>query len=474
MMASREELLILARQNPEEIVDIVLVLQDQVRVSTARLEQLEQRLSKNSRNSSKPPSSDEFDKPKPKSLRGRSGKKSGGQKGHIGHTLTRVENPDHITVLPVTTCSCCADLTQIAPIGYDVRQIFELPKPKLDVLELQGEIKICPDCDMRVKAAFPDSVNAPVQYGERFRALLVYLHYQQLVPLNRINQMMQDLYNAPVSEATIINTSKQCYENLEPFEQAVKESLCNSSVLHVDESGARTAGKRHWLHVACTPLLTFYGIHEKRGGEAIDEFNILPQVNGHLIHDFWKPYLKYECDHGLCNAHHLRELTFLFEQQNHAWAKNMFDFLLEAGKFVKEQNTQLTPEQKEPWIKKYRSIIAKGWKDNPLEPPPEKKKRGRPKKTKCQNLLARLGEYESSALAFLHDINVPFTNNLAEQDIRMIKIRLKISGCFRTLNGAKQFARIRSYISTSRKQTLNILDVITNAVSDILVVPHIF
>jgi len=463
-MGTREELLILARQNPEAIVDIVLALQDQVRVLTARIEQLEQQLSKNSRNSSKPPSSDGLAKPKPKSLRKGNGKKSGGQKGHIGHTLTRVENPDHITVLPVTTCSCCADLSQIAPIGYDVRQVFELPKPKLDVFELQGEIKICPDCGLHVKAAFPDSVNAPVQYGERFRALLVYLHYQQLVPVNRINQMMQDIYNAPVSEATILNASKRCYENLEPFEQAVKELLCNSPVLHVDESGVRTAGTLHWLHVASTSFLTFYGVHEKRGGEAMDEFNIIPQFNGRLIHDFWKSYLTYECEHGLCNAHLLRELTFLFEQQNHGWAKKMFDFLLEAEKFAKEQNTQLTPEQKEPWIKQYRNILAQGWKANPLGPPPEKKKRGRPKKTKCQNLLNRLGDYESSVLAFFHDATVPFTNNLAEQDIRMIKIRLKISGCFRTLQGAMQFARIRSYISTARKQTLNILDAIINAV----------
>jgi transposase len=475
MTTSREELFILAKQNPEAIVDIVLALQDQARVFTARIEKLEQQLSKNSRNSSKPPSSDGFDKPKPKpkSLRKRSGKKSGGQKGHRGHTLTKVENPDHITVLPVTTCSCCADLSQIAPIGYDVRQVFELPKPKLDVLEFQGEIKICPVCGLHVKATFPDSVHAPVQYGERFRALLVYFHYQQLVPVNRIKQMMQDLYSSPVCEATILNASKKCYENLEPFEQAIKESLCNSPVLHVDESGVRTAEKLHWLHVACTPFLTFYGVHEKRGGEAMDVFNILPQFKGRLIHDFWKSYLTYECDHGLCNAHLLRELTFLFEQQNHDWAKKMFDLLLEAGKFAKEQNTPLTLEQKEPWIKKYRNIIAKGWTANPLTPPPEKKKRGRPKKTKCQNLLNRLSEYESSVLAFLHDTNVPFTNNLAEQDIRMIKIRLKISGCFRTLQGAIQFARIRSYISTARKQAINILDAITHSAKQLPFVHHL-
>lgn len=464
MMFTREKLLVLAKHNPEALVDSILDFQEQLQSLTDRIKQLEQQLRKNSRNSSKPPSSDGPAKPNPKSLRKRTGKKSGGQKGHEGHTLQRVEHPDQSTVLPVNVCSCHTDLSQISPVGYDVRQTFELPEPKLDVLEFKAEIKICPDCGAQVKAIFPDSVKAPVQYGERFRALLVYLHHQQLLPVNRINQMMQDLYNAPVCEATILDVAKRTHGNLEPFEIAITQDLCKSSVLHVDESGARTAGKLHWLHVASTEFLTFYAIHEKRGAEAIDSFDILPQFNGCLIHDFWKPYLKYECYHGLCNAHHLRELTFLFEQQNQPWAEKMFDFLLEARKFTKEQNEQLTLEQKEPWIKRYRNIIAEGWEANPLPPEPVKKKRGRRKKTKSQNLLERLCEYESSVLAFLHDKNVPFSNNLAEQDIRMIKIRLKISGCFRTLQGARQFARIRSYISTARKQAWNILNAITRAV----------
>lgn len=473
MMFTREELLVLAKHNPEVLVDIILNLQEQVLSLAKRVEQLEQQLSKNSHNSSKPPSSDGLAKPNPKSLRKRTGKKSGGQKGHKGHTLEQVEHPDQSIVLPVTSCSCHCDLSQIPPIGYDVRQIFELPKPKLDVLELKGEIKICPDCGTQVKATFPNSVNAPVQYGERFRALLVYLHHQQLLPVNRINQMMKDLYNAPVCEATILNTAKRTYENLEPFEDAVTQSLSQGSVMHVDESGARTARKLHWLHVACSDLLTFYGIHEKRGSQAMDHFKIIPQFNGCLIHDFWKAYLKYGCHHGLCNAHHLRELTFLFEQQNQPWAEKMFDFLIEAGKFIKEQNKQLTLEQKEPWLQRYRDIIAEGWEANPLPTEPAKKKRGRRKKTKAQNLLDRLGEYESSVLAFLHDKNIPFSNNLAEQDIRMIKVRLKISGCFRTLQGAKHFARIRSYISTSRKQAWNILDAITSAVVSQPYIPSI-
>ncbi|MHC4687275.1 MAG: IS66 family transposase [Planctomycetota bacterium] len=452
MTFSREELIILARSNPEALVEIILALQEQWR-------------GKNSRNSNKPPSSDGPAKPKTKSLRKPSGKKPGGQKGHTGNTLKQVENPDHLVKIHVNSCSCHADLAKEPVIGYEHRQLFELPEPKLEVTEYQGEIKTCPECGIRNTASFPEQVKAPAQYGPRFRSLLVYLHNQQLIPLGRITQMMADLYSAPVSEATILDATRRCHDNLAPFEIAVKEALGNAPMLHVDESGVRSEGKLHWLHSASTETLTFYGVHEKRGGEAIDYFNILPDFRGRLIHDFWKPYLSYDCDHGLCNAHHLRELTFLFEQHEQGWAKKMFDLLLEMNDFVNKQNSQLTAKLKKPWLKKYRDIIVFGWDANPLPEAPRKKKRGRPKKTKAQNLLARLGDYESSVLAFLHDINVPFTNNLAEQDIRMIKLRLKISGCFRTLQGAKQFARIRSFLSTTRKQGCNILQSISQAIT---------
>jgi transposase len=465
MMFTREELLLVAKSNPEALVDIIMALQEQVQALAKRVAELEQRLNKNSRNSSKPPSSDGPAKPRTKSLRKRSGKKPGGQKGHTGHTLTQVEQTDRVVTLPVTSCPCSADLSHEPVTGYDYRQVFELPQPKLEVTQYQGEIKTCPKCGQSVKASFPEMVNAPAQYGPRFRGLLVYLQNQQLIPPNRITQMMADIYGSSVSEATILDASRRTHDNLSPFETAVIEALCKSPILHADESGARTAGKLHWLHTASSESLTFYGIHEKRGTEALDHFNILPNFQGRLIHDFWKPYLTYDCDHGLCNAHHLRELTFLFEQQDQAWAKKMFDLLLDMNVFVGKQNEQLTPLQKEPWLKRYQDLVTKGWKANPMSPKPQKNKRGKLKKTKSQNLLARLDDHESSVLAFLHDINVPFTNNQAEQDIRMIKVRLKISGCFRTLQGAKQFARIRSYLSTARKQGRNILNAINAAIN---------
>ena len=463
MTGTREALLRLAKTNPEALVEMILALTDQVQALTTQVSELEQRLHTHSRNSSKPPSSDGPAKPRTQSLRTPSGKKPGGQPGHPGQTLKQVEHPDHLITLPLHACACQADLTNETVIGYERRQLVDLPEPTLDVTEYQGEIKTCPACGRSVTAAFPESLPAPAQYGPRFRSLLVYLQNQQLIPLRRISQMMADLYGASVSDATIVDATRRCDEHLAPFETAVKQALGQSPILHVDESGVRTAEKLHWLHSARTNTLTFYGVHEKRGRAAIDHFNIIPDFSGRLIHDCWKPSLAYDCAHGLCHAHHLRELTGLVEQDDQPWAKQMFDLLLTMNEVVRTHPAPLTEDQKTPWLEQYREILTLGWQANPLPAPPRKKKRGRPKKTTAQNLLTRLGDHESSVLAFFHDRNVPFTNNLAEQDIRMIKLRLKISGCFRTLQGAQQFVRIRSYLSTARKQGGNILQAISQA-----------
>jgi transposase len=464
MMFTREDILTLARTNPEALADIIQAL-------TRRLAELEGILNKNSRNSSKPPSSDGPAKPKPKSLRKSSGKKSGGQQRHRGNTLARAEHPDHIVALPVTTCSCCADLTQEPVKDHECRQVFELPRPKLDVTEFQSEIKLCPKCGLINKAPFPHDVTAPVQYGQSVLGMAVYLQNQQLIPVERVEQMMTDLWGCSISEATILEAAKRCHEQLAPFESAVARELVKAPVLHVDESGARAAGKPCWLHVACTDTLTFFGIHENRGSVAFNYFGILPLFRGRLIHDYWKPYFLYACEHGLCNAHHLRELTFLFEENNQAWAGKMIDLLLAMNDFVKQRNNApLTRKQKKPWITKYKQIIADGWGANPLPQPVGKR---RTKKTKEQNLLLRLDTRESQVLAFLHNPGVPFTNNQAERDIRMIKVRLKISGAFRTVEGAKHFARIRSYLSTARKQGLDILASITNAMKGHPFIPEL-
>jgi transposase len=476
---TREELQILAETQPAVLVDLVLALQEQVallqqqvhtlqqQVHTLqqRVAELEARLAANSRNSNQPPSSDGLAKPNPKSLRAPSGRKSGGQKGHPGQTLRRVENPDRTVTLPVTRCSCGAEA--LRGVGMERRQVFELPVMKLAVTEYRAEIKRCTHCGKTVRAPFPDGVTAPAQYGPAFRAWLVYLHHQQLLPANRVAQLCADLFGQSVSEAVLFEATRDCFEQLAPFEAAVVEQLRAAPNLHVDETGLRVAGRLHWLHVAATNLWTFYGVHAKRGTAATDDFAILPGYAGRLIHDFWKSYFRYLCDHGLCNEHLLRELKFLLEEQQQEWAGNLSALLLEMKAFADGQRphtAQLTDAQKAPFLARYRDILVQGRAANPLARAPTGR-RGPPKQTKARNLLERLDHYEAAVLAFFHDLAAPFTNNQAERDIRMVKVRQKISGCLRTLPGAQHFARIRAYLSTVRKHGLDLLPAITQALS---------
>jgi len=456
---SREALLQLDK---EQLVEIILEL-------SKRIEALEARLHKSSRNSSKPPSSDGLAKPppKPKSLRKKGTRTSGGQPGHKGRTLELADAPDHTIELPVTECACCgsSDLTHAPVCGYERRQMFEIPQPALEVTEYRAEIRECPKCGKQVKAAFPEGVKARTQYGHRFNALLVYLHQQMLIPAGRTVQLISDIFGQNISQGTLFRAVETCHDRLADYEETIKGMLRESAMMHVDESGVRTASSLHWLHVACTQMLTFFGVHKRRGQDAMDAFNILPSFVGRLIHDHWKSYFNFDCQHGLCNAHHLRELLYLFEETKDQWAGTMMELLLEMNTFAKERRqagaSQLTEEEKQPWIDKYHAVIETGNAANPFVKS-RVKKRGPPKRTRAQNLLKRLTEHEGSVLAFLHDLNVPFTNNLGEQDIRMIKVRLKVSGCFRTLEGAERFARIRGYLSTSRKHDISLLDAITN------------
>jgi transposase len=469
---TRDELIVIARKKPETLVDLILALQEQnrqlqerVQVLEAQVQALQQQLAKNSGNSSKPPSSDGYQKPAPKSLRTSSGKKSGGQPGHEGKTLARAANPDRVIVHPLESCPCGADLSKTPARDYESRQVFDLPEPKLEVTEHRCEIKACPDCGEKITAPFPVDVVAPVQYGLRFQSLLVYLKDGQLLPLNRIGQLCADLYGYEVSAATIESARKECHISLEPFEEQLKETLIDSSLLHGDKSGLRVEGKLHWIHSLSTALFTFYGVHEKRGQEAMDHFGILPLFGGVLVHDFWRPYLAYLCAHAMCNAHLLRELKFLLEEMNQKWAGRMMDLLLKMLEEVKEQSPErsgLSAKEMARWLKRYRKILKEGYEENP-SPPVRTGQPGRLKKTKAQNLLVRLDHYRKSVLAFLYDFRIPFTNNQAEQDIRMIKVQQKISGRFRTLEGARMFARIRSTISTVRKHRLNVFGMIIHA-----------
>lgn len=455
------------RAGEEAVVHVLCLFSRQVEKLEERVQSLEQQPAKNSSNSSKPPSSDGYQKPAPKSLRTSSGKKSGGQPGHEGKTLSRVKEPDLVIVHPVDSCPCGADLSTTPAQDYESRQVFDLPEPKLEVTEHRCEIKDCPGCGERITASFPIDVVAPVQYGLRFQSLLIYLKDGQLLPLDRISQLCADLYGYDVSAATIESVRRHCHTALEPFEDQLKEVLIASDLLHADESGLRVEGKLRWLHVVSNPLLTFFGVHERRGREAQDDFGILPLFAGALMHDFWRPYLTYACAHVLCNAHHLRELKFLFEELKQKWASRMTDLLLKMLECVREQSSEtpgLSAKEIARWLRRYRKILKEGYEENPSLPV-RTGLRGRLKKTKAQNLLERMDVYRKNILTFLYDFRIPFTNNQAEQDIRMIKVQQKISGGFRTMEGAKMFARIRSYISTVRKHRLNVFDMITQAIA---------
>jgi len=435
-------------------------------LSDKRVRHLEEQLAKNSRNSSKPPSTDGFKKPSPKSLRKKGQRKSGGQPGHTGHTLKMADNPDHTEIHRVKECEGCRrSMEEQEPDRVERRQVHDLPSQRLIVTEHQAEIKMC-SCGHLNKAAFPEGVNAPVQYGTGVKAAAVYLKNYQFLPFDRTCELLSDLFGCGISEGALANILARCAECLESPVLSIKEHIEQASVIHFDESGSRVLSKLWWLHVASTPMGTYYDIHRKRGAEAIDEIGILPNFIGRAIHDFWKPYFGYSCLHGLCNAHHLRELIFVHEQHQQDWADHMIDCLLDIKDAIdqaKQTVDRLDEKQIRDFETRYQQILDEGYAQNPLPPLPKnaKKKRGRRKKTKPQNLLARLDEHRTEALAFMYDFNVPFDNNLAERDIRMMKVQQKISGMFRTEDGAKAFCRIRSYISTARKNAVGAMDALT-------------
>ena len=442
---------------------------DQLKIQAGSIRDLEARLSKNSQNSSKPPSSDGYRKPAPKSQRGKSGKKPGGQPGHQGQTLKQVEKPDFVITHEVGDhCEHCGDSLSGAAKLVDTRQEFDLPPIKLQVTEHQIEICACKGCGHINKGTAPNHITQPVQYGPRVNAIAVYLGQYQLMPSKRICETFWDLLNINISEGFLYKAYQRCHNSLFQYEQGIQKLIAEAPIAHFDESGLRVKKALQWLHCASTRELTHYTAHPKRGVEAMQAIGILPEFNGRAVHDHWKPYFGYSCKHALCNAHHLRELTYQHEQYGQQWCEKLRTLLLRCNLEVRQagaQNQTTLPEGRLTYLKaEYDQILTNGLSEIPTVAT-SVGKRGRKKQHPARNLWDRLVIFKAETLAFLEDFNVPFTNNQGEQDIRMIKVKQKISGCFRSSVGAEMFCRIRGYLSTARKQCYSIFDALMAATS---------
>jgi transposase len=457
-------------------------LRERLAVAEAKIKQLVEMLGQNSRNSNWPSSRDKNrQKPKPKSLRSETNRKAGGQTGHKGHTLEFNPDPDVIETHRPVQCEHCQ-----APLANDIvaaevtkRQVFDLPPLRFITIEHQAETVQCSCCGEITAAEFPPDVTNPVQYGSQVKRLAVYLRTEQFIPYERSRQMLADLFELPVATGSLQNFVQTGYAQVKPATDAIKAAVTVAEVAHADETGFYINGKRNWLHTVSTPELTYFAPHERRGRIATDEIGILPEFKGKLVHDAWATYFIYQLlTHALCNAHHLRDLTAIVENDEQQWAALMIAFLLAAKHQVDEARdngqARLSPEPLERIHQLYDAIVSLGFAENPMpeaNPPP--KKRGRTKKTKARNLVERFCKYKDAILRFVHDFKVPFDNNLAERDIRMMKVQQKISGCFRSQEGAEQFCHLRSYISTIRKQGLNVWEALGSLFAGDVLMPQL-
>ncbi|GCE19112.1 hypothetical protein KDK_82330 [Dictyobacter kobayashii] len=430
-----------------------------------RIEELERRLGKDSHNSSKPPSSDGLGR-KPGKQRRKSGKTSGGQAGHHGHTLMQALTPDSVVLHRPTHCEACQyPLEQEAAITNERRQVHDLPTWRLLVEEHCRQAICCPYCQHVTQASFPAGVDAAVQYGPQVQALAVYLSHFQLVPLQRTCEALADLCGCQLSEGTLVRWIAQAAKTLESSIERIKTLLLASPLQHADETGMRVKGILHWMHLNATPWLTLYSWHRKRGHQALEQIGIWPHYQGRSMHDRWSSYDRYLCTHSLCGAHLLRDCLYVAEQEKQPWGQAMFDLLLamkQAADRWRLQGASAVPTpEREQWLAQYFAILAAGFATHAAQAPPpgslQPKRQGRKKQEASKNLLDALLKRADQVLGFLEDLSVPFTNNLAERDLRMVKVQQKISGTFRSDDGATAFCIIRSYLSTMRKQGRSML-----------------
>jgi transposase len=430
----------------------VVGLKAEVASLKAEVADLRGQLAKNSRNSSIPSSGEGLKKTK--SMRKKGTHPPGGQPGHKGSTLKQAAHPDRVVDHPLPgVCDACGGMLA-GEVTSEVRQVFDLPPVAIEVTEHRIHQLRC-SCGKLHRSKFPADVTAPVQYGSGVKALAIYLTQHHMLPVARAAQLLADLYGVPISAGTVQSMIGEAGTILAPTVARIADAVARADVAGADESGFRVAGKLHWLHTAVTDALTWLGLHVKRGKIAFEDFGLLYRIKGTLVHDGWASYRELDCTHALCNAHHLRELTFVHEECGQAWAKHMIDLLVAAHhETVAVQGQPLMAMRIQTIRANYDAILAEAATANPEKP--ANGRRGRTAQSVPFNLYRRLRDHADDVLRFTTDPLVPFSNNLAEQAIRMPKVKHKIAGCFRTPEGAQAFCTIRSYLATLQKQHANL------------------
>ncbi|MFZ0446755.1 MAG: IS66 family transposase [Bacillus sp. (in: firmicutes)] len=450
-----KQFLTIYNQGPEELYRLfkmyereIETLNGKFQVVSNRISTLEFQSKKNSTNSHKPPSSDGLRKPKTKSLREKTNRKTGGQPGHKGHTLHHVSRPDHVIKHHVTTCDGCGELLENeSAVQVKTRQVFDIPTIQLEVTQHETEVKKCVSCGTKTESTFPKDVQHHVQYGTNVQSMVLYMMQYQLIPFARTREFFQDFFDLSISEGTLWNVNEKFSTYLaETFEPQARNQIIQAPVVHFDETGLRSEGKTQWLHTLSTDQVTLQYVHEKRGTEAMNEINLLPEFKGIAVHDCLASYFVYEkCEHAVCNAHLLRDLKAVYEQTNQTWTQDMMEILLLAKQQRECQEDPLNPMAVAWMDDTYLDIVEKGYEQNATMANHD-----------AEKLLNRLSKRQDSVLLFVENSNVPFDNNLAERDLRMAKVKQKVSGTFRSKTGAQNFAMTRSFLGTLKKKKRNL------------------
>jgi transposase len=449
------------------LIALVRTLRKDLKESKLKNAEYEARLAKyenpkNSSNSSVPPSKDENRPKRTQSQRKKSHRQPGGQKGHKGHKLNMVSHPTHIVTHSIETCEHCSAQLPETLDQYESRQVFDIPVITIEVTEHRAIKKICGKCGQKSKAPFPKNITQKAQYGDRIKALTIYLQNYQMLPFARCSELIKDLIGHKLSEGSLSNFQEKCHNALEDYEQYIKEFLLSINVLHGDETGVKVNGINYWMHVLGNKQISLFASHKKRGKEAMNDIGVLQHYRGTLVHDRFSSYFSYKCDHSLCNAHILRDLNFVEEAFDAPWA-NQIKKLLVRAKNKKDEDPNIKSAYYRRIYKQYVNLIR----------PVIKGYDKRFKKTDEQRLAFALEKHKTLFLKFIQQAEIPFDNNQAERDLRMIKVKQKVSGCFRSAKHATYFARIRGYISTVKKNKKSALDEIENALAGNPMIPRL-